>query len=302
MDSDAVRRQSGNIKKAALFVVLTFVVSWAFIGLYLALGGKWAPPGASLVALVYMFMPMVAALIVQGAIYKQPIVGPLGISFRLNRWWLAAWLIPPILMFATIGASLLVPNVHYDPQATDLLRRLRDVLPPDQYGQAVERIRTLPIFWIMLFGGMLAGITVNAVAGFGEELGWRGLLQGELGHLGFWRSSLLIGLIWGIWHAPIILQGHNYPQHPQIGVGMMVIVAVLLAPLFGFVRLKAKSVVAAAVLHGTLNGVAGLPYMVLSGGNDLTIGLTGLAGIIVLALANLVIFVYLRSHPVNHQP
>ena len=40
---------------------------------------------------------------------------------------------------------------------------------------------------------LIAGVTVNAVAGFGEELGWRGFLQKELAFLGFWRSSLLIG-------------------------------------------------------------------------------------------------------------
>lgn len=297
-----MEQRSVNVRKTALFVGITYAVSWALIGLYLALGGRWVQPGATVIAVVYMFVPGTAALIVQGLIYRQSVAGPLGISFRLNRWWLVGWLSPPLLVLGAIGISLLMPGASYDPGATDLLRRMRDMLPPEQYRQAAEQIRTLPIFWISLFGGLLAGITVNAIAGLGEELGWRGLLQRELGPLGFWRSSALIGLIWGVWHAPIILQGHNYPEHPVIGVAMMTVLTVLLAPILSLVRLKARSVIAAAILHGTFNAVAGLTYLVVSGGSDLTVGITGLAGMIVLALANVVIFFYLRTHPVESVP
>jgi len=130
---------------------------------------------------------------------------------------------------------------------------------------------------------LLLGPTVNALFGFGEELGWRGLLQRELAPMGFWRASLAIGLVWGLWHAPLILLGHNYPQHPQLGVGLMVLWCVLLAVPFSYVRVKSRSVVAVAILHGVLNASAGLPLMLTSGGSDLTIGVTGAAGMIALA-------------------
>lgn len=139
---------------------------------------------------------------------------------------------------------------------------------------------------------LVAGITINAIAGFGEELGWRGLLQKELAYLGFWKSNILIGLIWGVWHAPIILQGHNYPEHPETGIFMMIIFTLLLAPIFSYVRLKAKSVIPAAIAHGTLNATFALDLMVIRGGNDLTVGISGLAGFIALAIANLGLFIY----------
>jgi len=110
--------------------------------------------------------------------------------------------------------------------------------------------------------------------------------------MGFWRSSAIIGLIWGVWHAPIILQGHNYPQHPVLGVFMMTIFCLLLTPIFSYVRLKAKCVMAAAIIHGSLNATAGLAIMVVKGGSDLTIGVTGLSGFIVLGVVNLGLFVY----------
>lgn len=75
---------------------------------------------------------------------------------------------------------------------------------------------------------------------------------------------------------------------------MMTIWCILLAPIFSYVRLKAKSVIAAAVMHGSLNGTAGLAIMVVKGGSDLTVGVTGLAGCIVLAILNIGIFVYER--------
>ncbi len=56
----------------------------------------------------------------------------------------------------------------------------------------------------------------------GEELGWRGFLLKQCSYMDFWKMSLVIGIIWGLWHAPIIIQGYNYPQNPVIGVFMMI--------------------------------------------------------------------------------
>ena len=119
-------------------------------------------------------------------------------------------------------------------------------------------------------------------------------VRNQLGSSGFWKSSALIGLVWGVWHAPLILHGHNYPQHPIGGVFMMIAWCLLLSPLFSYIRLKSKSVIAAAVLHGSLNGTAGLALIMVGGGSDLVVGITGAAGFIVLAVLNLCIFLYER--------
>jgi len=127
---------------------------------------------------------MAAAIVVQRLIYKEPVKEPLGISFRLNRWFLVAWLLPPVIAFAVLGVSLLFPAVEYSPEMAGMLERFKSVLPPEQLEQMKNQSAALPVhpIWIGLFQGLLAGITVNAVAGFGEELGWRGLLQRELGY------------------------------------------------------------------------------------------------------------------------
>lgn len=76
---------------------------------------------------------------------------------------------------------------------------------------------------------------------------------------------------------------------------MMTLWTLLLSPIFSYLRLKAGSVVAAAIAHGTLNGTAGLAIMVIKGGSDLTVGVSGLAGFIVLALVNASLFIYDRT-------
>ncbi len=292
-----------DVRKVALFLGLTFFVSWSLATLFFGLGGRWNTAAATAMAVVYMFVPGSMAIVVQKLIYKEPLKKPLGISFRLNWWFLVAWLLPPIFAFATIGVSLVLPQVEYSPDMSGVLERYEALLSPEQFEQIQGQIATSPMhpIWIGLLLGLMAGVTVNAVAAFGEELGWRGLLQRELGEMGFWTSSAIIGLIWGIWHAPIILMGHNYPQHPVAGVFLMTLLSLLLSPLFSYVRIKAKSVIAAAVLHGTLNATAGLAILVIKGGNDLLVGVTGLAGLIVLLLANGVLYLGIRGHNTDLQ-
>lgn len=293
-----------KVKKLGLFIWITFALSWLLVALFAAFGGKWNTLGATIVATAFMFMPMISAILVQKFIYKEPLKEPLGISFKLNRWWLVAWLLPPVIAFATIGISLLIPGISYSPEMAGFFERYEGIIPAERLEQMKTQVTAFPIhiFWITLIQGLIAGVTINAVAGFGEELGWRGFLLRELGHMGFWKASAIIGLIWGIWHAPIILQGHNYPQHPVKGVFMMVIWCLLLSPIFSYIRIRSKSVIAAAIIHGSLNATAGLAIMVVEGGNDLIIGVTGVAGFIVLFIVNLCIFLLdrsIRERPVN---
>ena len=284
-------------KGALLFIGLTCFLSWSLTGIAYLMGVRYNTPQATAVMVGYMFAPMIVAILLQKIRDKQPLAGPLGISFRLNRWWLLAWLLPPAVSFATIGVSLLLPGVGYSPGMAGMIERFRMILPPEQLDTIERQIaeaRVHPVF-LGLLQGLIAGPTINAVAGFGEELGWRGYLQEKLGHMGFYRSSFLIGLVWGFWHMPLILQGHNYPEHPVIGVFMMVAWCVLLAPIFGFVRMKARSVIAAAVIHGSLNATLGLAIMVVEGGNDLLVGTTGLSGFVVLTAVNLLLLLYRKK-------
>ena len=281
-----------SFKRALLFTGTTLAVSWLIFGLVFRLLGEWSTVASA----GYMFLPGIVAIVLQKLVYKDQVIKPLAVSFKLNRWFLVAWMFPLLLIIGTFGVSLLFPGVDYSSKMEGMLEGLSATLPPEKLQQMKEQAAVLPVHPVViaLLAGLAAGLTVNAVAGLGEELGWRGFLQKNLEELGFWKSSVLIGLIWGVWHAPIILQGHNYPEHPLLGVVMMIIFCILLAPIFSFIRLKSGSVIAASVLHGTLNGTGVLAIILIKGGNDLLVGITGLAGFIVLAMANLLLAVSIR--------
>ena len=287
---------SVRTKKILLFTGVTFFIDWSLVGIYLVLGGKADSAGMALLAVFYMFVPMLVAIVVQKRIFRQPLASPLGISFKVNRWFFIAWFLPPVIAFMAMGISLLMPGVTFTPDMSGFFNSLAGALTPEQMDQARQQLAAMPMHpvWFILVLSLIAGTTVNAVAGFGEELGWRGFLVKELGFMGFWKSSALIGLIWGLWHAPLVLLGLNYPQHPQLGILVMTAWTVVIAPVFSYIRLKAKSVIAAAIFHGTINAVPGLAVVLLTGGDELTVGITGLAGFTAFIIVNLSLFIFDR--------
>jgi len=283
-----------KISKACLFLIILFVISYSYSAAIWFVKSK---TGSQLIftvmAAIYMFIPFISALIVK-AIHKEPLMEDFLISFKINRWFFVSWLIFPVIIFCSLGVSLLFPGTTYNPELTGLFDRPGYSMTPEQLEAFKNQLSALPIhyFWIVLLQGLIAGATINALAAFGEETGWRGFLLKQFREMHFFKAALVIGAIWGVWHAPLILMGHNYPQHPVIGVFMMIAFCILLTPIMQYLTIKSKSVIAAAIAHGTMNAVAGVSIMAVSGGNDLTAGITGLAGFIALFIFVAGIFIY----------
>jgi len=274
----------GHRRKIGLFLAIAFVGSWSIAGTLVAAGAKWEGATAVAFGILYMLPPALAALIVKGPVAKDPVVDDLAIRLRPNRWWLAAWLMPPLAVAATIGVDVLIPGVDVSTSVERLLDFYRDIVPEDQFAEFEQQVRDTESSGMhpllrMLLQAMVAGMTLNAVVTLGEELGWRGFLHHEIGG-GFWRKSLIVGVVWGVWHAPIVAMGHNFPDHPAAGVPVMIGWCVLLAPILAYVRERSRTVIAPAIFHGTLNATAGMPVIVASGGGDLISTATGLAGFV----------------------
>lgn len=269
------------------YLIIVLAISWTMAGAYYLLFPEKDQISYTIMAVLYMFMPLIAALIVDKLILKRKNLKSWALNFRPNWWYLAAWPAMLVLAFAALGINLLWPDISFSSDMSGFWERMAKEMSPELLDLQKAKMETLPIpyFYILLIQGLLAGISINAVAAFGEEAGWRGFMVREYRHLKFWDASLRIGIIWGIWHAPLILMGHNYPEHSQLGVGMMTIFCILFSPLILYVRLKTHSTIAAAIMHGTLNATAGIPIMYLAGGSDLTLGLTGFSGFIMLILA-----------------
>ncbi len=284
------------MKRVSYFVAITYALSLSLIlGFYFS-GGRWNTSSAYIIATIYMFIPLLSAVLVQRFVFKRSINEFIATSFKFNRWFVLASILPFIACVLTFLFSLKMPGVGFTPDMSGLFERYLRSMSPEQVEKLRNQMSHLPVHPLLIttVQAIFAGFTVNAFAAFGEEAGWRGFLQHEFRNLGFIKTSFLIGIIWGVWHAPMILMGHNYPDHHVPGVFMMIIVCLLLSPFFSYVRLKSGSTIAASIVHGTFNAAAGLPLLVIKGGSDLTIGAMGIAGILALIVIDSGIFIYDR--------
>ena len=270
-------------KQPILFALLVILLSWTAAGLFYLLNGDLQTTAGFVFMTSYMFFPLISVVIVQ-AIHKEPILKGLDVSFKLNRWFVVAWLLPVVFNVVAMFASALVPPMKFSTETPLLQNALV------QMSQSIPDIDAYKLLALTIVSGLSAGITINALFAFGEEIAWRGWLLKQFEGVKFLKTSLIIGAFWGIWHAPLIAMGHNYAQHPFIGLGMMIIWCAMLTPIIQYIRIKSKSVITAAIFHGTLNAGAGLSLMYLDNFNDLLGGSAGLVGFIILLVINCSLF------------
>lgn len=124
-------------------------------------------------------------------------------------------------------------------------------------------------FWALQGVLMLMAPLLNLIPCFGEEWGWRGYLLPKVAQrMKFIPTVLLTGFIWGIWHAPIIVAGHNYgmsyPGYPWWGIIAMCLFCIVVGTLFSYITLKTKSCWPAVFAHGALNGTASIGVLFLA--------------------------------------
>jgi membrane protease YdiL (CAAX protease family) len=282
------------MKKAIRFSIIVCLFSWAMAALaHWGFGmGADTPVGLMLFSTAYMFFPLITALVLQ-AIDKEKFNHTGLVNFKIKWSWLVAWLLPLVMTLACIFVNGLMPGVELKYNAEQLINQYH--VPEDQQELVREQMGQIPAYLmivVMLVSGLIAGVTINAIAAFGEEFGWRNYLVGALREVKFWKAALFIGVVWGIWHFPLILMGHNYPNEPHWGVLLMVVMCILLGVIELYFVLKSKSMIVAAIIHGTFNAVAGVVIYFTLGGNDFVNGMTGLSGFIVMAVAILCIWIY----------
>jgi membrane protease YdiL (CAAX protease family) len=133
-------------------------------------------------------------------------------------------------------------------------------------------------------GGIVAGFTINGLFGFGEEYGWRGWLMDEFRPLGPVGANLLTGVMWGLWHTPLILMGFNFAPYNLIGPLFMVILCTPFSFLLWRARDFTGSLLAPAIIHGMFNGFAGVFVVLIADRNPLLAVATGVVGAAAVAL------------------
>ena len=212
-----------------------------------------------------MWGPGLAALFTNKFIMRQPVS-----ALRLNtlgpkRFYLWAWFLPGVLSVVTVIFTVLFGLAKFDPE----LSFVRDSMATVPGGAQID-----PLLLVLAQSvvGILLAPFINALFAVGEELGWRGFLLPKLLPLGQWKAILISGVIWGVWHAPVIVQGHNYPGYPILGIFMMIVLTILLGTILSWLYLETLSPWASALAHGAFNAAAGLPLFFLKPGFNLAFG------------------------------
>ncbi len=250
-----------DIRFVAIFLLLAFGLSW-LIALPLWLGDGLASPWLIVVSLGMMFTPAVAALIVVFFVER-----PTGKARALGLWpvkplgrffgYLALGLVVPValvLVALPIGALLGVYPADFVNFSA-----FQEIID-SQLDAAGAPGLPVPIGVLVAIQlvSIVFGAFINLIPSLGEELGWRGWLLPKLLTLGTVPALLISGVVWGLWHSPLILLGYNYPDAPGwLGVTMMVGMCILVGAVFGWLRIRSESVWPAALAHGAFNAAAG---------------------------------------------
>ena len=248
----------------ALFVVLSFGLAW-LISLPLWLGDGLASPLALPVAGVIMAAPAIAAVVVVLGTRTAAPASYLGLT-RGTGWRRTV----RFGLFGAVAATLV---------------SLAAVLVAAAAGWTTLGFSSGSAGELLLLPVMALGVAIPAV---GEEIGWRGFLQQELAPLGTWPSLVLTGILWGLWHAPLVLLGYNYGSTAPLVLVPMVVTTILMGVLIGWLRMRTDSIYPGALAHGALNASTSvLPLGLLVGGAvDVSGTVLGWGGwLVVLAVA-----------------
>ena len=291
-----------DVRGAVSFVALAYLPAWLLtLPMWLTgegLSWAWSP----LVLVLMMFMPAVAAFVVNKWISPRPgWLRATGVTNEggVRRWWgylLLAWLAPPLVMVLALVVGYLLGVYQADWTGfSGLAEQMRSGVVGAPQGPAWPLALT-QIGQVFLLGWL------NVVPAFGEEWGWRGYLVPALLPLGQPGAMLTTGVLWGLWHAPVLVLGYNYPNVPVVvSFLMMVCFCVLVGVLLSWLRLASGSVWPAVVAHAFLNASAGLSLVFGAAGHpadNVSAGLLGWTGWLVLAVL-ILLLVLLGKLPVR---
>jgi membrane protease YdiL (CAAX protease family) len=234
----------------AAYFGLTFAISWAiWLGLILSSLHIQTRMGAVL-NVVAIAGPSIAALVlatVLGRAELRRLLAGFSLSRLSVRWTVIALVLPLAMMVTAIAVSVAAfgapsPVVSFSLAGVVLAKFVR----------------------VLFLGGPV-----------GEELGWRGFALPRLQqHRTALDASILLGLVWGVWHLPLyfvlgtsqseILKAGTSPAFAIGGfLGWTIGLSVLFTWLF---NQTGGSLIVAILFHAAVNLAAFLPTAVVSGG------------------------------------
>ncbi|HEX6831140.1 MAG TPA: CPBP family intramembrane glutamic endopeptidase [Methyloceanibacter sp.] len=172
------------------------------------------------------------------------------VSFRIGgrRGWKAVMLalsFPIIFGLISYGIAWVTGLVHFSPQ------------PIPMAAQFVGDNSSPVLVFLVNLAVAATVVTILSVrTAAGEEIGWRGYMLTRLIDAGVPKPVLASGIIWGVWHVPLILGGvYLAGPPPALSALLWMVTATSFSFVFARLRLETGSVWPAIALHASWNSV-----------------------------------------------
>jgi hypothetical protein len=292
-NSQALSLKALDWRGIRLFLVLCFGLTWTMEISALAYGTRFdalSPATLALLGLI-MLIPAGSAFSVRRWLTREGFASA-GLRLGPCQPYVFVWLGVPCL-FGVI--YILTGVLGLGVFSTDLSLFLRE-LPPLPPG---KQLPPTPVLLCTLgFASLTVGLLITSLFTFGEEFGWTGYLLPKLLPLGRWRAVAIYGAIWGLWHAPVIAGGFNYPGHPVSGIALMCIFTTAIGMVQCTLLIRDKSVILTSFLHGAINSQArGIWPVLFTSVAPLWGGVAGLLGCVVIGVLGVLLMVGTKSNP-----
>jgi membrane protease YdiL (CAAX protease family) len=264
--------------RIATFVGITYVWSWIFMSMAIsagkittiaALGGMWSP-----------FVGLLVTRIIFPDGRRRGSLGGLGWRWGRTRWQMWSYLLPVLYVGAAYGATWAFGLAGF---TNDPAREI-----------AVGVVRAIAL-----------GTIFNSIVALGEEIGWQGYLVPQLfGTVGFTKTAFLRGLIWSVWHYPLIIGGVYGATETPLWYRLVCFTVTLTSVSFAFswLRIKSGSLWTGVLLHAMHNLYSQEAFPLLTADRPATAYFTGEFGAFSAIAALIVAVVFWSRRGSLHVP
>jgi membrane protease YdiL (CAAX protease family) len=227
-----------KIGRIVTFLALTFGLSTIFY-IKIITGGE----GIALWTLPLMLCPALSAILTK-LIFDRNLKG-LGWKPGPAKWLGLAYLLPILYGAVVYGITWLVGLGGF---TTEVVAGMTSQLGMSNASHA----QMVAVYTLIL---ATYGFLMQGLGAFGEELGWRGFLFPELQRItSFTTASLIGGIVWALWHLPLILfSDYNSAAPIAFAVVIFFISAIARSFLHNWFRARSGSVWPNVILHASHN-------------------------------------------------
>lgn len=272
MSEQNVDKNNMTLKRILIYVGITFTITYLleFLVIWPAVTSVSLTTQAVAQLLIgsMMFIPAIGVLLTRLITkegFKNSYIVP-KTGKRSIPYFLFGWFGPVLLTVAGAAVYFLIFPNRFDTG----MSYMADVLAASGVEATPQMLQITMISQVIT--ALLLGPLLNALTCFGEEWGWRGYLLPKMQEkCGILPLLLINGIIWGLWHAPLTMLGHNYGMgykgYPVTGILAMCGFCIVMGTIFSYITIRTGSCLPAVLAHGSLNGFASAPLFFTDGNN-----------------------------------